>query len=189
MLKNTEHSYGWPAVAMHWLMAVLLFAMFALGVWMVELNYDDRWYHDAPEIHKSIGMLLLLLLCLRLSWRWFNIRPELAGLWWEQCLALVVHRLHYVLMAGLMLSGYLIPTAEGVGVSVFGWFSVPALWSFDRQQADWIGEVHRLSAWAMLGLSAVHAAAAVKHHIIDRDMTLLRMLGSKKTARNTIQEE
>jgi cytochrome b561 len=162
---------------MHWLMAAALFGMFALGYWMTTLSYYDRWYHDAPAIHKGIGILLLLLLVVRLLWRWSNPRPVLIGRRWEQRLALGVHRLHYLLMFAVMISGYLIPTAEGVGIDVFGRFTMPATLSFDKQQADLIGQIHRLVAWAMIGLAGLHAAAALKHHVIDRDATLMRMLG------------
>ncbi|MDQ6982812.1 MAG: cytochrome b/b6 domain-containing protein, partial [Mariprofundus sp.] len=116
-----------------------------------------------------------------------NTRPELMGAWWEQVVALSVHRLHYVLMFTVLISGYLIPTAEGVGVDVFGWFTVPATLTFDKQQADLIGndlignnligKIHWASAWAMMGLAGLHSGAALKHHLIDKDITLLRMLG------------
>ena len=182
MLRNTSTSYGVVSIALHWLMAAGIFAMFALGYWMTTLTYYDRWYHDAPEMHKAIGALLLLLLLFRFIWRWINLRPALMGEHWEQVVALGVHRLHYVLMCTVMISGYLIPTAEGVGIDVFGLFTLPATLSFDRQQADLIGKIHWGSAWAMMGLAGLHAAAALKHHIIDKDMTLLRMLGmTRKT--------
>lgn len=182
MLRNTTTSYGFVSIGLHWLMAVAIFGMFALGLWMTTLTYYDRWYHDAPEIHKAIGVLLLLLLIGRLAWRLFNARPELVGAWREQVVALSVHRLHYVLMFTVLISGYLIPTAEGVGIDVFGLFTAPATFSFDKQQADWIGRTHWAAAWAMMGLAGLHAGAALKHHFIDNDATLLRMLGmTRKT--------
>jgi len=177
MLKNTNHSYGSMAMIMHWLMAVVIFAMFGLGYWMTGLSYYDHWYHAAPEIHKAVGMLLLGVLLFRTGWRWLNVRPALAGKVWEQMAALSVHRLHYVLMFSVMISGYLIPTAEGVGIDIFGWFTVPAMLMLDKQQADLIGEIHWFSAWVLMGLAALHAVAALKHHWIDHDATLLSMLG------------
>ena len=186
VLRNTSTSYGLVAIAIHWVMAITIFAMFALGIWMTDLTYYDRWYHDVPEIHKSIGMLLLLLLLFRLLWRLINERPALMGLWWEKFVALGVHRLHYLLMFTVMISGYLIPTAEGVGITIFDWFTIPATFTFDKQQADLIGTVHWAGAWAMMGLALLHAGAALKHHVIDKDITLLRMLGlSRKTKGET----
>jgi len=158
-------------------MALAVFGMFALGIWMVELGYYDSWYHDAPYIHKSLGMLLFLMLVFRLVWRLLNVRPVLMGKAWEQVIALLVHRLHYIVLFVLMVTGYVIPTAEGVGIDVFGWFTVPAIISFYQAQADMIALIHRYAAWAAMGLAGAHAAAALKHHFVDKDRTLLRMLG------------
>jgi len=182
MLRNTTTSYGFVSIGLHWLMAIAIFGMFALGYWMTTLTYDDRWYHDGPDIHKAIGALLLLALIFRFVWRLLNPRPELLGAWWEQMVALSVHRLHYVLMFAVLISGYLIPTAEGVGIDVFGLFTLPATLMFDKQQADLIGKTHWAAAWAMMALAGLHAGAAIKHHLIDKDITLLRMLGmARKT--------
>jgi len=177
MIGNTRTRYGWMSIFLHWAMAVAVFAMFALGLWMTDLNYYDSWYHRAPELHKGIGMLFLFLLLFRFGWRLGNTRPELMGLWWEKLIALSVHRSHYMLMFIVALSGYLIPTAEGKGIDVFGLFLVPALFEFDKRQADMIGLLHLGAAWALMGLAAMHAAAALKHHFVDRDATLMRMLG------------
>jgi len=183
MLRNTAGRYGWVSIGLHWLMALVIFGLFGLGLWMTQLDYYDAWYHRAPELHNAIGMLLLLLLVFRFIWRLVNTRPDLMGLWWEKLIALMVHRTHYVLMFAITLSGYLIPTAEGKGVDVFGWFTVPALFEFDKQQADMIGLIHLLAAWALMGLATMHSAAALKHHFVDRDSTLIRMLG---LSRNTL---
>jgi len=158
-------------------MAIVVFAMFGLGLWMVELSYYDSWYHDAPYIHKAVGILLLFTLIFRFGWRLSNTRPQLLGKTWEKFIALLVHRSHYLLLFAITITGYLIPTAEGVGIDLFGWFTVPASFSFTKEQADLIGLIHLYVAWAMIGLAAAHAAAALKHHLIDKDITLLRMLG------------
>lgn len=180
MLRNTSTSYGWVSIILHWLMAVVIFAMFGLGLWMVELDYYDSWYHDAPYIHKAVGMLLLFALTFRFVWRLVNTRPDLMGVAWERFIALLVHRMHYLLLFAITITGYLIPTAEGVGINVFGWFTVPASFSFTKTEADLIGLIHLYIAWAVIGLAAAHAAAALKHHFIDKDITLLRMLGQTK---------
>ncbi len=180
MLRNTSTSYGVVSIGLHWLMAAAIFFMFALGLWMTTLTYYDRWYHDGPDIHKAIGVLLLLLLLFRFIWRLRNTRPDLMGASWERMVALSVHRLHYVLMFTVLISGYLIPTAEGVGIDVFGLFTIPATLTFDKQQADLIGHIHWAAAWAMMGLAGLHAGAALKHHLIDKDATLLRMLGMNR---------
>ena len=180
MLRNTCTSYGLVAIIMHWVMALIILGMFGLGLWMVELNYYDSWYHDAPYIHKAVGMLLLFALIFRLGWRFINIRPDLMGEVWEKFIALLVHRIHYLLLFAITITGYLIPTAEGVGIDLFGLFTVPASLSFSKEQADLIGLLHLYIAWAVIGLAGAHAGAALKHHFIDKDITLLRMLGINK---------
>lgn len=134
-LKNTPQAYGWVSITIHWLMAIAIFAMFGLGLWMTGLGYYDSWYHKAPDLHKSIGMLLLFMLLFRLFWRLLNSRPQLLGAPWEQSVALAVHRSHYLLLFAVTVTGYLIPTAAGVGIDLFGWFTVPATLSFPREQA------------------------------------------------------
>ncbi|MDQ6950945.1 MAG: cytochrome b [Mariprofundales bacterium] len=176
-LRNHATSYGWVTITIHWLMALTIFAMFGLGLWMRTLGYYDSWYHHAPELHKSIGILLLLILIFRLIWRIINTRPDLMGEPWEQIIALLVHRMHYLLLFAVLLTGYLIPTAEGVGIDVFGWFTIPALLSFSKEITDFIGLAHFYIAWGVIALAGAHAAAALKHHVIDKDITLLRMLG------------
>jgi len=175
--RNSTSAYGGVSIAMHWLMAVLVLAMFGWGLWMRSLGYYDVWYHRAPEWHKSLGMVLLLMLGLRWCWRMWNIRPNLMGAAWEQAVALLVHRLHYLLLLALMLTGYLIPTAQGVGIDVWGWVTVPAFIALDTQTTEWVGIAHRYLAWSVVLLASVHAAAACKHHWLDKDMTLRRMLG------------
>ena len=181
MLKNSRTQFGWVAIALHWSMALAIFAMFVLGFWMVELDYYDSWYHDAPYIHKAVGMLLLFMLFFRIVWVLANVKPDIMGAAWERLIALIVHRTHYVLMLVLMITGYLIPTANGVGIDVFGWFTVPASLGFTKEEADLVGKIHWATAWAMMGLAGMHAAAALKHHVIDKDATLLRMLGLNKS--------
>ncbi len=177
---NTTQAYGWVSIGTHWLMAVLIFGMFGLGVYMVDLSYMHPWYKTAPKLHISVGMLLLALLLFRLVWRVGNPVPRPFGKGLEPVVALWVHRLHYVWMFALMLSGYLIVTAHGRGVEVFGWFEVPALFPTDKGREAVAGQVHKYLAWGFMGFVALHAAAALKHHVVDKDSTLLRMLGIKE---------
>lgn len=66
---NTPERYGVISAAFHWLSAIIVYGMFALGLWMVTLSYYDGWYHKAPELHKSIGILLMMGLVIRVLWR------------------------------------------------------------------------------------------------------------------------
>lgn len=73
--KNTPQRYGVVSAALHWLTALVVYGMFALGLWMVTLSYYDGWYHQAPEIHKSIGILLMMALIVRIIWRLYSPPP------------------------------------------------------------------------------------------------------------------
>ncbi|MDF2784110.1 MAG: cytochrome b [Pantoea eucrina] len=179
MWRNTADRFGLLSIIIHWSMAVALYAMFALGLWMTGLGYYDSWYHTAPDIHKSVGIILFILLLVRLLWRWHSPVPAPLASYSVAVrrTARGAHALLYLLLLLLLVSGYLISTADGKPVSVFGWFSLPVLAAGGPQQADLAGTLHLWLAWSLVLLSALHALGAVKHHIIDRDATLRRMLG------------
>jgi len=177
MLRNSDDCYGRVAIALHWVMAVAIFTLFGLGVWMRSLGYYDAWYHKAPDMHQSIGMLVLVLLLFRMFWTYINVKPVTLGASWERIGGHIAHRLFYLLMLAITVSGYLIPTAKGDGFNVFGWLSVPAILRLTPRQTDICGDIHQYSAWIIVMLAVMHIVAALKHHLINRDATLLRMLG------------
>lgn len=176
---NTRSRYGLVAVALHWAVAVVVLGMFALGFWMVDLTYYHAWYKQAPDIHRSVGVLLFLVMVVRLVWRLSNSRPApLPGHRpWELLSAHMVHGLLYILLFVAMISGYLITTADGSAISVFGLFEVPSVTGRIKGLEDTAGVVHYWATWAIVGLVVIHAAGALKHHLIDHDETLRRMLG------------
>ncbi|HKJ76265.1 MAG TPA: cytochrome b [Gammaproteobacteria bacterium] len=178
-LRNDANRYGMVAVVLHWTVALLILTLFGLGLWMTGLGYYDPWYQKGPALHKGLGVTLFALVVLRLVWRAANRRPEPLSdhAAWERRLAPAVHGLLYLLLFAVMLAGYLISTADGRPVEVFGLFAVPATLSGLEHQEDIAGEVHFALAVTLVTLAGLHAAAALKHHFLDRDRTLLRMLG------------
>src|SRR5690554_6069677 len=153
-LKNSEHHYGWLAVVLHWLVAAVVVGLFALGFWMVDLSYYDEWYRKGPDLHRSIGLILFAVVVFRLLWRFINTspRPLASHKRWEVISAHVAHSLLYVLMFVAMVSGYLITTADGSSISVFGLFDVPSLTGRVRGwkiPPEWFttGVPGRWSAW------------------------------------------
>ncbi len=173
---NSQNGYGLVSITLHWLVAIAVTGLFLLGLWMVELDYYHAWYQRAPDIHKSVGIILFGLMLVRVAWRYTNPRPQAIGSVVERRAAVWVHRMLYVLLYLLMLSGYLISTADGRDIGVFGLFSVPASISGLQNQADIAGEIHEVLAFALIALTVLHALAAIKHHLVDRDQTLLRIL-------------
>lgn len=179
MLKNSSTHYGLMAILLHWLVALVVIALFVSGLWMTELDYYDAWYQRAPEWHKGIGILLFITMLLRLVWRWIDAlpKPEANHTAWERRMARIAHVSMLVLIFATLIAGYLISTADGHAIDVLGLFSVPATLSGIDNQEDIAGEVHEILAFILIGVATLHALAALKHHFIDRDRTLKRMIG------------
>jgi len=176
---NTENDWGVISIAIHWLSALIVFWQFGFGLWMVELSYYDAWYHKAPDLHKSIGLLFLMLTLIRLVSRQYNCIPKalINHTPREQKIALIIHCLLYWFLFTVMISGYLISTADGRAVAIFNWIEVPAtLYGVDKQE-DVAGVIHLWLAICLIGSALLHILAAFKHHFFNQDRTLKRMFG------------
>lgn len=176
MIRNSSTSYGWGTIVLHWVMALSIFGMFGLGLYMVDLTYYDTWYKGSLDLHKSIGMTLLGIWALRLYWNMSGVKPQaLPGIRWEQQAAKLMHHALYLVMFLLFFCGYLISTADGRAIEVFTILSVPALpWTIENQE-DIAGEVHTYLAWLLIGMSAIHALAAIKHQLLNKNDGLMRI--------------
>lgn len=182
MIKNTDNKYGLIAILMHWVSVIVIIGLFASGLWMVTLDYYSEWYYTTPNIHKAVGVLFGALVLLRLLWRFVDRppAPEPGTKPWEHYAAMLVHGLLYLLMFTVILLGYLLATADGRSVDVFGWFQLPSSIRSIPDQAVLTGKLHLWMAWALIGTAVLHALAAFKHHFINRDSTLLRMFGLRR---------
>lgn len=180
-IGNSESQYGWGPIALHWIVALAIIGLYPLGLYIVELTYYDPEYRTVPHWHKSIGLILAALLVLRLVWRLFNKPP--APLPQPALLTTITHLVHgllYVLLFVVLVSGYLISTADGRAIAVFNWFEVPAITPFIDKQEDVAGAIHFYAATALVSMAGLHALAALKHHFVNKDDTLKRMLGLRK---------
>ncbi|MCY7295475.1 cytochrome b [Alteromonas sp. a30] len=182
MLKNNTQGYGLISILIHWISAIAVFTMFGLGLWLEELSYYDEMYRVVPHWHKSIGILLALLVLFRIIWMFSHPAPKPLGSPALAKIAKAGHGILYLILIVLFISGYLISTADGHSIDVFDWFSVPGFGSFVENQEDIAGEIHELLAFGIIGLAVLHALAALKHHFLDRDNTLSRMI---KPVRNS----
>lgn len=165
------------AVALHWLMALALIGMFSLGFYMAGLPLSPNKL-KLFSWHKWAGVTLFILVSVRLAWRIAHRAPPLPEQMsrGEQLLARAGHRLLYLLMFAIPLSGWLMSSAKGVQTVYFGMLPIPDLLEKNRE----LGELLQTLHWGLNLLFAAlvigHAAAALKHHFIDKDEVLTRML-------------
>lgn len=172
---NNEYSYGLVAILLHWLIAIGLIGLFASGLWMTNLDYYDPWYHRAPALHISVGVVFTLLVLLRIIWSLFSHSPQQLVSRIFTLMAQAMHVFLHLLPLLIAVSGYLMVTAEGQGAGVFSLFELPPLLEAASERADSAGRFHLWFAWGLMVLSLAHAAAAVYHHIVLHDAVLVRM--------------
>lgn len=174
-IRDTLHGYGLVTRLFHWGMALGIFFLFALGYWMVGLDYYSAYYVSAPNLHRSLGLLLTVALLVRWVWRLTSVHPgdsELTAV--ERITARIVHAGFYPLLLALMVSGYFISTSDGRPIDVFGLIEVPSA-IVDKNLAVTAGYIHKILAYMTVGVAILHAAAALKHHFADRSSILTRM--------------
>ncbi len=176
--KNNQNQYGLISKSLHWLSAIAVFGLFGLGYWMVDLDYYSQWYQQAPHWHESIGILLLFATGFRLAWRYIEGSPDTIASHSniEKKAAKVAIFFLYIALVVVLLSGYLITSADGKAIAIFDWFTFTALQLPIDNQEDVAGTVHYYLAYGVLILALLHAFAALKHHFIDKDTTLMRMI-------------
>ena len=174
--NETGGRYGGAAIALHWLTAVLIVANIALGLSMVPLAITPRklqWY----AWHKWIGITVFLLTCARLGWRWVRpAPPPVAMPEWQRRAAEVTQVLMYALLLVIPVSGWLYSSATGVQVVYLGLVPLPDLVPSNKALASVLKATHVTLNFTLFALVCVHSAAALKHHFVDRDPALTRML-------------
>jgi cytochrome b561 len=170
--------YTTTAIALHWLIALLIVGAFTLGLVMTDMPGISPAKLRYYNWHKWAGVTVLFLATLRLLWRLGHRPPELTGAMpaWQRRAAHGVHHLLYVLMFAVPLSGYFFTLAAGRPVVYFGLFQLPVLIEADPALKEVLAVVHEWLNWLMAAIVAVHVLAALKHAFIDRDATLRRML-------------
>lgn len=172
-------SYTRTAIGLHWLVALGIIGTFGLGFYMADLPLSP----DKLKLyswHKWAGVTLFLLAVLRLGWRISHRTPPLpAGTpAWQVLVAHVTHWALYFLMLAIPVSGWLMSSAQGFPVVWFGIVPLPDLVGRDKALGELFLQMHVIMNYTLLALVVLHAAAALKHHFIDRDDILRRMLPS-----------
>ena len=187
MWRSTALRYGGVAIVLHWTIAAAILFMFWLGPYMADLPETDPFQFPLFQLHKSIGLTILVLTVARALWRFANPVPALPGhmLQWERMAARAVHYGLYALMIGAPLFGWASVSAAPLGVptmwfGLFEWPDIPFLGDLPRAQKRLLvgplEDTHATLTLLMMGLVALHIAAALKHRFRDRDSVLQNML-------------
>ena len=175
-LGHDTPRYTGAAIALHWLTAILVAANLLLGISMVGLPISPRklhWY----LWHKSIGITIFALTSGRLAWRALHRPPPPVAMpRWQRRAAAVSHAMLYVLLFVTPISGWIYSSATGVQVVYLGTFPLPNLVPKDKALADVLRLVHVSLNSLLFAIVCIHVAAALKHHFVDRDTVLARML-------------
>lgn len=175
-ITNTKNRFGIMAILLHWLMAILLITLLVIGLYMTRIPISLQKLR-LYGWHKEFGVLALMLVVVRLTWRMRNTTPSLGNLRpWEAIAARFVHGTFYIFMFALPISGWLITSAAGLPVSFFGWFLLPNLVSPNEAQRIIFSEVHEWLAYGLIAVFCMHVGAALKHYFINKDNIMQRML-------------
>lgn len=174
---NRSDHYGWIAIILHWLMAVMIIGLLILGLYMTRLPISLeklRFY----GWHKEWGILVLGLVLLRVFWRATNVTPRFPETlpYSQKLAARAVHLAFYGFMIILPLTGWLMSSAVGLQVSFFGLFLLPDLVPADPRLEQVLALSHEYLSYALIAAIGAHTAAALWHHFVHKDDILTRML-------------
>jgi cytochrome b561 len=181
--------YGTVAMALHWLLAVLITASFGVGLYMTSLSFSPLQL-KLFNWHKWAGITILALSALRLLWRLLHRPPPLpsriaAGMpGWQLVAHGGMHLVLYALFFIVPLLGWAYTSARGLPVVLYGVLPLPDLLPLDKDMAEnLLKPLHHAGAFALAGVAALHAVAALKHHVVDHDGLLDRMwIGPRRKA-------
>ncbi|MBT9596305.1 MAG: cytochrome b [Vitreoscilla sp.] len=173
--KSTASRYTGVAIAFHWLLALMIVGSFSVGWYMSDLPMSPTRL-KLYNWHKWAGVTILALSALRLLWRLAHRPPaDLPAPRWQQQAAHATHIALYVLFFAVPLAGWAYSSAAGFPIVWFGVLPLPDFVSPDKALAESLKGLHAALAFALAALVGLHIAAALKHHVIDRDGLLDRM--------------
>lgn len=174
-IKNSQDHFGFVAIFLHWLIAFLIIGLLILGIYMVNIPISLEKL-KLYGWHKEYGLLALGLAIIRLGWRLMNITPQLSLPLLEKLAARAAHWAFYGFMFAMPITGWLITSAAGLPASFFGLITLPNLVSPNEELRQLFQEVHEWLGYGLIATIIVHTSAALKHHFINKDDILKRMI-------------
>jgi len=167
---NDRARYGAVSRILHWLMALLIFVMLLIG-WTID-RIPREWKMVSLGIHKSLGIIILVLVIARFGWRLYNAPPPFPKFMarWEKTAAVAVHYLLYGFLLAMPLTGWAMTSAKGRPVVFLGIIQLPGLVDKDRELGKWLEEIHGDLASLLTATVILHAMAALHHYFIKKTM-------------------
>lgn len=185
MGRSTSQRYGDIAVIFHWAIALLIIGLLIIGKYMTSLEENDPVRFVLTQWHKSFGITVLILSVLRLSWRFTHKPPpDLESIaQWQQRAASLAHGLLYALMFILPVTGWIMVSASPLNLdtvlfNVIPWPHLPGLDTLENREdiSHAFHDYHEIASTILIVILLAHVGAALKHHLYDKDDTLVRML-------------
>lgn len=178
-MADTRQKLSPLTVALHWIVGLTIVGLMAVGIYMADLPRSEfrSWLYGW---HKVIGTTVFMIAAARILWRWKHGFPEYAARLpaWQAQAARLSHYLLLIATVGLPVTGAIYSWAGGHPVPILGLFSIQTETKYPLLY-DTFHFIHGWAGWILAAIVAVHAAAALKHHFVDRDGTLKRMLGAR----------
>ncbi len=184
---SAEARYHLGSIVLHWLLALMILGSLAIGLYMTGLPFSPARL-KLVNWHKWAGITILMLSALRLLWRLTHRPPPDAPMRaWQRRAARGAHAALYALFFAVPLSGWAYSSAAGFPVVLFGVLPLPDFVGPDRALSETLKTLHHGLAYALAAVVALHVAAALKHHFIDRDGLLLRMVPARRRVGIAVQ--
>ena len=173
----TTQRYTGIAMGLHWLIGFMILVSLGVGLYMVDLTLSPQKLR-LYSWHKWAGVTIFMLVLMRCAWRLTHAAPPLPLHLprWQRAIAESTHYFLYALMIIIPLTGWLMSSAKGFQTVYFGVLPIPDLLHKNKELGETLGLVHKYLNYTMIGLVIVHIGAALKHHVIDKDDILRRML-------------
>lgn len=177
MIRDSKNNFGIISILFHWLSAVLTLFLFGVGYYLTSYGYYSPDYLKIAHLHYALGIVLFGLIVIRLVWRLSSKTPATLVNSFAAKIGIAFSKLVlYVALFAILISGYFICTSEGQSIDVFGLFQMPSITTLELEQLNLAGLTHKYVAWGLMVLVVIHAGAALVHHFVIRDRTLVRML-------------